>query len=521
MKILFVIKMVETTEPMGIMLLSALAKSKGRENQSFLHVLDNGGFEERLKTLNPNLVAFSAKTGDYKYYLEAAKLVKKFNPKVFTIVGGPHCTFNPQKVIEDGFDAIGVGECDDAWPEFLDKFGKGQNINDIPNILTMENFSELAVKEKGEWKLKNIAPRKTNLDDLPYLDYELFYENTDFIKFSPRRTIMTSRGCPFKCTYCFNRRFNEIYQGKGRLHNRYSVDRICAELKYVKEKWPSTRFIKFYDDVFALRVDDWLKEFAEKYPKEVGLPFLCLTRADVIAEHPDVLYLLKDAGIHSLSMSIESGNDYVRNNILERGMSKEQMIYSFNLAYELGIPTFANTILAIPVEKETEQKEKLPDAVRRDIEGLDLNLECRATFGEFPILFPYPGTKLGEYCVEKGFFNGNFDELHASYQTDSPLSCFTRKEKMIQQNLALLGPVCMFFGGNRKWFLRIITPFIRKLTVGLLIKLPLTKIYFVFYVLVKNYLYKYKIYKTGFSWIEYIMSTFKIFKVDLFKQFGK
>jgi len=92
---------------------------------------------------------------------------------------------------------------------------------------------------------------------------------------------------------------------------------------------------------------------------------------------------------------------------------------------------------------------------------------------------------------------------------------------MIQQNLALLGPVCMFFGGNRKWFLRIITPFIRKLTVGLLIKLPLTKIYFVFYVLVKNYLYKYKIYKTGFSWIEYIMSTFKIFKVDLFKQFGK
>ena len=82
MKILFVIKMVETTEPMGIMLLSALAKSKGRENQSFLHVLDNGGFEERLKTLNPNLVAFSAKTGDYKYYLEAAKLVKKFNPKL-------------------------------------------------------------------------------------------------------------------------------------------------------------------------------------------------------------------------------------------------------------------------------------------------------------------------------------------------------------------------------------------------------------------------------------------------------
>ena len=82
MKILFVIKMVETTEPMGIMLLSALAKSKGRSNKTFLHVLDNGGLEERLKTTKPDLVAFSAKTGDYKYYLEAAKSVKRFNPKV-------------------------------------------------------------------------------------------------------------------------------------------------------------------------------------------------------------------------------------------------------------------------------------------------------------------------------------------------------------------------------------------------------------------------------------------------------
>ena len=522
MKILFVIKMVETTEPMGIMLLSSLAKSNGRTNQTFIHVLDNGGFEEKLKTLKPDLIAFSAKTGEYKYYLEAKRIIKRIDPKIFTIVGGPHCTFNCHKVIEDGFDAMGIGECDDAWPEFLDKFEKGDNIGNIPNIITKENFSSSVVKgERGEWEFKNIAPRKTNLDDLPYLDYELFYGNTDFIKFSPRRTIMASRGCPFKCTYCFNRLFNEIYQSKGKLYNRYSVDRICEELRYVKKKWPSTRFIKFYDDVFALKADDWLREFAEKYPKEVGLPFLCLTRADVVANHPEILYLLKEAGIHSLSMSIESGNYYVRNEILERGMSAEQMVYSFNLAYELGIPTFANTILAIPVEREVEQKKKLPTAIERDIEGLDLNLRCRATFGEYPILFPYPGTKLGEYCVEKGFFSGDFEKLHASYQTDSPLLCFSDKEKLMQQNLALLGTVCMFFGGSRNRILKSLTPLIRKLTVGFLIKLPLTKIFFVFYVLVKNYLYKYKIYKTDFSWREYIISTVKMLKIDVFKQFRK
>ena len=71
------------------------------------------------------------------------------------------------------------------------------------------------------------------------------------------------------------------------------------------------------------------------------------------------------------------------------------------------------------------------------------------TFGEFPVFFPYPKTELGEYSIEHGYFDGDFDKLHMNYQTDSPLNCFSEKEKLMQVNLSLLATVCLLFPSMR------------------------------------------------------------------------
>ena len=84
---------------------------------------------------------------------------------------------------------------------------------------------------------------------------------------------MASRGCPFVCTYCFNVKFNQLYRGKGKTVNRYSVDRLLAELEALVRRYP-TQFIKFYDDVFTFRSDEWLVEFAEKYPRVSACHFI-------------------------------------------------------------------------------------------------------------------------------------------------------------------------------------------------------------------------------------------------------
>ncbi len=480
MKILFVIKDVEYIDPMGIMLLSSLAKERGHTTD--LTVLSEGNFEDKIRASRPDIVAFSAKTGEHKYYIAANDVVKSIDKNIRTVIGGPHATFFPDIIIKHPFDALCIGEGDDAWGELLDAFDKGEDPSKIPNIITRDSFTE-DVRQK-------IRPRRRSLDDLPFLDRELVYSHTRLGRF-PMRSFMIGRGCPYKCTYCFNHKYNMLYKGKGPLHSRMSVDRIIAELKVLKNNYP-TQFIKFYDDIFVFTDDDWLAEFSEKFPREIGLPFHCLMRANLLTE--PILLKLKKAGLSSISMSIESGNDRVRNDILKRNMSKQTLIDAFTLCNKHNIPTFSNTIYAIPGSNLAD-----------DIESLDLNIACGVTLGEFPLFFPYPKTELAEYAIHHDYFDGDYDKLHMSYQSTSPLTCFSDEEKLLQRNLSLLSTLCLFM------------PRLRNLVVNRLIKLPLTGPYFIIYFFTKAYLVKTKIYPMKFSLMDTLRGVYESFVLERFK----
>lgn len=480
MKILFVLKDIEYIDPMGIMLLSALAKRKGHTTE--LAVLSDGDLESVVRDYRPDVAAFSAKTGEHKYYIAANHVIKSVDPEIFTVIGGPHATFFPEIIDKYPFDALCAGEGDDAWPELLDAIESGSPVDSIPNIVTRKNHRP--------GTRPALRPKRTGIDDLPFLDRELVYRKTRLGRF-PMRSFMVGRGCPYKCTYCFNHKYNKLYKGNGPLMSRMSVDRLIAEIKDLKENW-ETQFIKFYDDIFVMKDDEWLTEFSERYPKEVGLPFHCLMRANLLTE--PIVAKLKKAGLASISMSIEAGNDHVRNDILKRNMTKETMVEAFDLCKKYDIPTFSNTIFAIPGTSLDE-----------DIESLDLNLRCHVTFGEFPLFFPYPETELARYAIERGDFDGDFDKLHMSYQSDSPLKCFTDKEKLMQRNLSLLSTVILW------------KPSLRNVVVKHLIKLPLTSVYFVAYYLVKAALVKNRIYPMKFSLTNTLRGVYESFILEKFK----
>lgn len=481
MKILFVIKDVEYIDPMGIMLLSALAREQG--HSTALSVLADGDLEKTVRRLAPDVAAFSAKTGEHKYYIAANKLIKEISPGTFTVIGGPHATFFPELITKHPFDALCIGEGDDAWPELLDAVQRGVGIDDIPNIVTRNNIGSASPAAA-------IRPRRRVLDDLPFLDRELVYSSTRLGRF-PMRSFMVGRGCPYKCTYCFNHRYNALYKGKGPTLARMSVGRVIAELKELKSRYP-TQFIKFYDDIFVFKDDDWLDEFSTRFAREIGLPFHCLMRANLLTE--PILMKLKKAGLASISMSIESGNDHVRNDILKRDMDRETMRRAFDLCSTHSVPTFSNTIFAIP-----------GTTIQEDIESLDMNIEYKVTFGEFPLFFPYPKTELAEYAIEHGYFDGDFDKLHMSYQSMSPLSGFSAKEKLMQRNLSLLATVCLW------------RPSLRNIVVNRLIKLPLTGLYFIMYFLVKAYTIKTRIYPMKFTMVNTIRGIYDSFVLERFK----
>jgi hypothetical protein len=196
-------------------------------------------------------------------------------------------------------------------------------------------------------------------------------------------------------------------------------------------------------------------------------------------------------------MSLEAGNEYVRNAIVKRHMTHQQILDAYDLCYKEGIVTFANTILGIPVRADVMERQG-KTAIDYDIESLDLNIRCRVTYADFPVLHPYPGCELTEYAVKNGFFDGDFDKLFFSYQAESPFSCFTPREALIQKNLSLLGPICVMFP-NARW--------VRDLTVKVLMKLPLTRLYFFPWYLAKGYLNVCRVYPLKLSLWSLMLNT--------------
>lgn len=475
MKILFIVKTIDFIDPQGIMQLSAIAKTRGF--QVFLAILSRENIFKKIKIIEPQVIAYSASTGEHKYYLKVNEEIKRRFPDIFTIMGGSHVTFYPECIYNSTLDAICIGEGDEAFPELLERLEQGKNISDIKNIITKEYTNDP-------------RPLYADLDNLPFPDRDIFYKTTEMGRF-PIKSFMVSRGCPYSCTYCFNHSFRQMYKDKGVYLRRKSVGRSIEEIVYVKERYP-VQFVKFYDDIFAYPNDPWLEVFCKEYKKQVRLPFHCLTRPDLINEN--MIKILKDAGCLSMSMSIETAVPYLRNEVLKRNMSNEQIYEAFELCHRYKINTFANSILALPGSK-----------IQDDIATVEMNIRCKVTFAEFPICHPYPGTRLGEYCKEKGFFKADYDKIHMSYMFESPLSCFTKKEKKIQKNLSLLGTVVTW------------QPFLKKMILSSLIYLPSNIFYIWAYILVKMYLIKTKIYPFRLNSKDFLGLFLKGFRIDKFK----
>ncbi|MEW6040633.1 MAG: radical SAM protein [Elusimicrobiota bacterium] len=478
MNILFIVKTIDFIDPQGIMLLSAIAKKKGHNVE--LGIMSREDILKKIESLKPQIIAYSASTGEHKYYLKINEIIKKKFPQIFTIMGGPHTTFFPESIKDSTFDAICVGEGDEAFPEVIEAVEKGKSVSDIVNIHTKE-------------KQNPVRPLFENLDVLPLPDREIFYKTTEMGKFAIK-SFMLSRGCPYNCTYCFNHAFRKLYQGKGKPVRRKSVEKSIEELLQVKSTYP-LQFVKFYDDIFSYPNDPWLENFCRAYKDKVKLPFHCLTRANLVDEN--MVKLLKDAGCVSISMSIETGNAKLRNELLKRNMSDEQIYNAFLLFDKYGIKSFCNSILALPFSTTED-----------DRATIEMNIKCKVTFAEFPICHPYPGTELGRICQEKGVFGREYEKLHMSYQTRSPLNCFTEKEKNVQENLALLGTVIVW------------KPFLKKIVFNYLAYWPKNIFFFWAYLFTKMYLIKTKIYpfklKPGDFWALFIKSI----KVDKFKHLG-
>jgi anaerobic magnesium-protoporphyrin IX monomethyl ester cyclase len=387
----------------GIMYLAATLKTDGHECEVFVTSLEKNLLGE-LARFRPGLVGFSCTTGEHVAMARLAARVKK-NLGAMTVFGGAHPTVCPEIVEREGVDIVCVGEGEDALRELVSALERKGEIAGIRNLWV----------KKGSLVVKNeFRPLIDDLEKLPWPDWSLYYKYR-FLKEKETKTFIGSRGCPFRCTFCTDPYFNSMYRGKGKYLRMRNPESFAAEIKEQKNKL-HFRTVTFDDEVFVWN-KEWLSEFLKFYREEVNLPFFCGVRADTLSEA--VVRELRDSGCYGMSFGIESGSEFIRNEIGKKGVTNQQILEAARWVKGQGIILRTTNMFCMP--------EETPE---RAWETVELNVRCGVDHPFAYIYQPLPKTEMCEYARAHGFLdkNFNFDNLEPLHLNDNPLKLEKKRQ---------------------------------------------------------------------------------------------
>jgi len=365
----------EIEEKLGVMVLTAYLRSRGYDARIVINPRKN---IRLLKKLRPEIIGISLLTPSLKWALAAARFIKAQLPDTLLILGGPHPTFRPEVVRESGVDAICIGEGEKSLGLLMERYdGSLSSIRDVPNIRVKDGDSVTKTPVSS-------LLSADELSELPPADRTL-YQDYPALRKSPVKSVWTSRGCPYACSYCFNAFYNRIYHGQGVIFRQRSVNSVIEELKELKQYgWKGLNIV---DDQFLCR-REWVEEFCCRYEKEIMLPFQCLATATQIK--PALVSLLKRAGCEVIYFGIESGVEEIRMKRYNKPVRDDDIYYAAEALHLHGMPFLTYNMVGLP-------DETIDDIYRT----VRINQEIETTYPWCSILQPYPGTALAEEMTIK------------------------------------------------------------------------------------------------------------------------
>ena len=375
----------EDSYSFGLAHIMGVTREAGHEIK-LVSILNKEGYQEvtdTFKEFRPEVVGFTTVSSQWSFAVELASLMKEIDPKVTTVTGGVHTTLYPECVLEtDKMDAVFMGDSEYSFLEFLEKIEKNESWESCDNVAYAKNGK--LIKNKMKKLLQ-----EEELNKLPHPDRETypFSKVMKTVGFAP---FHFTRGCPFTCTYCSNIGQAKVY-GMSRYNIRSaSPEHSIQELEEVIKANPEigTKYgVGIGDDIFGLN-KKWRREFLALYRERIKIPFFCLLRCDVVNE--DFVQDLQRSYCHKISFGLESGNDYIRNVVMDRKMPDSTIIHAFELTHKYKINTIALNVIGVPGETE----EMLWDTI-------NLNRKVKPSGSGCNIFYPYKGTPLGDRCFKE------------------------------------------------------------------------------------------------------------------------
>jgi radical SAM superfamily enzyme YgiQ (UPF0313 family) len=407
MKVLFLYPNItrERSPQLGICMLAAVARRLGHECDLYdVTTIPEGGevqaFRAKTEEFDPDLLAVSCLSSEWaflQYLFDSVDMSGKL--KIF---GGPHATVSPEQVLEIADVAV-LGEGEETFAELLEK------------IESSEDFAGTAgtwVKKDGRIVKNAVRRLIPDLDQLPMPYWRIFQDvhfSDSFVKphFRGARVIGVferSRGCPYACTYCTNHYVRGLYKGAGTWRREKSPERVIEEMRLFRDDF-ALDAVYLIDEVVLTRKGA-LEKFRDLYRSEIGKPFTFMERPENMTD--EKVRLIKEAGAERVSIGIESGDEGLRRNLLNRKMSQDAIVAAFETARRHGLITHAFTMIGFPGEDRNSI-----------LETYKLLKKARPDALQTSIFHPLIGTKLYSQTVEEGLFDPDTPMPTSYYQGSS------------------------------------------------------------------------------------------------------
>lgn len=331
-------------------------------------------FVKAAARINPDLVIIECSTPSIKYDLLTAKSLKEKINGVLTVLMGSHPTFFHREIMKENsfVDVICRGEFDLTVRDLALALMKGENLDKVKGI-TYRDSDGIRINED--------RPLIDNLDELPFpardiVKNEHYRQGTFTGKHCT--TIVSSRGCPHRCTYCLWPR--TLY---GKRFRARSPENVVDEIEEVVEKYHVDE-IYFDDDSLALNRRRMLEVCRLINERNIQVKWIPQCRVDSMDE--EVLRAMKKAGCHYIRFGVESGSQKMLD-IMKKGTTLAKIENAFKLCRKIGIKTQAFFLFGIPGETQATVRETIEFAKK-----------LKPDSAQFAVVIPHPGTELYQIC---------------------------------------------------------------------------------------------------------------------------
>ena len=371
------------TPPVYLLYSAAVLRDAGHE-VSFIDAvattLSDEEFIEKVKKSQPGLVVVSTSTPSIEIDIESINSIKSATGAV-TVAVGELVTILDMDMMRkcESLDYIARGEYDYTVLDIVNCY---DDLGPVKN----EEIAGITYRQKNQILRNSDKPLIQNLDELPYPAYDLvdinLYHETIFKKL-PVVTTVTSRGCPFNCSYCLfpQRVFGRSFRAR-------SAKNVVDEMEYIKYQMKG-ELVFFHDDTFTVDKERVYEICNEIKRRGLKIKWDTLTRVDTVDR--ELLEKMHEAGCVMIRLGVESSSEKILENI-RKGFTIEKVVETFNMAKEIGIETLATVMFGLP----GETKKTITDTI-------DFIIKLDPSFVQFSIATPYPGTDFYDWLDQKGY----------------------------------------------------------------------------------------------------------------------